>query len=119
MAVAFGQLGQTMALPVTGTGETKGLAAGFGRQLVTGKREERLGTPLREENGSTASPNRRLTYLRWTVQLPVHSFPTSIVLRKTSLSSKSPPLQVNILVWVLLLCWDDVNIHCRLNMCRQ
>lgn len=47
MAVAFGQLWQTMALPVTGTRETKWLAAGFGRQLVTGKREERLGTPLR------------------------------------------------------------------------
>lgn len=35
MAVAFGQLWQPVALPVAGTREAKGLATGFGRQLVT------------------------------------------------------------------------------------
>lgn len=39
MAVAFGQLRYPVALPVTGTGEAKGLAAGFGRQLVGEKRK--------------------------------------------------------------------------------
>lgn len=37
VAVAFGQLWHPVAVPVAGTGEAKGLAAGFGRQLVREK----------------------------------------------------------------------------------
>lgn len=37
VAVAFGQLWHPVAVPVAGTGEAKGLAAGFRRQLVREK----------------------------------------------------------------------------------
>lgn len=40
MAVAFGQLRYPVALPVTRAREAKGLAAGFGRQLVGEKKVE-------------------------------------------------------------------------------
>lgn len=39
MAVAFGQLRYPVALPVTRAREAKGLAAGFGRQLVGEKKK--------------------------------------------------------------------------------
>lgn len=40
MAVAFGQLGHAVTLPVAWTGEAERLAAGFGRQLGTKKRTD-------------------------------------------------------------------------------
>lgn len=56
-----------------------------------------------------------MTYLRWRVQLPVHGGPRSVV-QKTRLPTQTPPLQVNILVWVLLLCGDDVHNQCGSNI---
>lgn len=44
MAVAFGQLRYPVALSVTWTREAKGLATGFGRQLVREKRNGRFST---------------------------------------------------------------------------
>lgn len=52
--------------------------------------------------------NRFMTYLRWRVELPVHGgprFPTQTL-----------PLQVNILIWVLLLCGDEAGIQCSANI---
>lgn len=46
-------------------------------------------------------------YLRWWAQLTVYS-PRSITLQQTRLSNQTLPLQVNILIWVLLLCGDGV-----------
>lgn len=70
--------------------------------------------PLQEN--SAVDPNRLMTYLRWRVQLPVHGGPRSVALQQTRLSAQTLSLQVNILVWVLLLCVDEVSIQCSSNI---
>lgn len=57
---------------------------------------------------SAVDPSRLMTYLRWRVQLPVHGGPRSAALQ---LPTQTLPLQVNILVWVLLLCGDEVRFQ--------
>lgn len=51
---------------------------------------------------------RHVTYLRWRVQLLVHGGPRSVALQQTRLPAQTLPLQVDILIWVLLLCGDEV-----------
>lgn len=65
---------------------------------------------------SDVNPKKFATHLRWRVQLPVHGGPRSVALQQTRLPTQTLPLQVNILIGVLLLCWEEVHNQCSLNI---
>jgi len=61
---------------------------------------------------SAVDASRPMTYLRWRVQLPVHSAARAAH-QQTSLPTKTLPLQVDVLIWILLLCVDEEGIQCQ------
>lgn len=56
-----------------------------------------------------------MSHLRWRVQLPVHGAPRPVALQETRHADQTLPLQVDILVWILLLCGDGVNAQLQCN----
>lgn len=65
----------------------------------------------------------RKGYLRRRVQLPVHDGPRAVVLQQTRRTAQTPPLQVDVLIWILLLCGNKVSVHDRStagnSLCKQ